>query len=263
MTTTSDSATVPASDEAMSASLARVASAVTKAASGEISYSDLLKLIAPEPTTAVVPAEAPKPAVITTEQRVALAKLTEVFGVVAPDSRRTLTVPEIASLVDERVILDEIATLVETRKTDGIREAVANHLDLLIDQEAAEAAQEGREYALPPKDVRGHYVREGRAVAPDKPKAFSRETRSGGVAMDPDVLRLLADDPSLRERVAEVLAGTGTYDHDDYLAMTRSTRVWDEAKVMMHLRTHPHLVHVLKLAITSHPRQASIYMRKP
>lgn len=250
-------------DEVPESSLLSVVAAIQRAGKGEISYADLLKLVAPEPAAVAVRPEVPKPAVITDKQREALTRVRDVFGVVDPSTRRVLTVEEVGQLVDEREVLDEIDKMVTKRKADGIRQAVANHLDLVIDQEAAQAAQEGRGYELPSRDGKGHYVRAGEAVAPEKPKKFTREVRSGGVNLDPEMLRLLADDPRMVEEVARLLGPEQQYSHQDYLAMTRPVRMLDEAAVMSHLRKNPHLVHVLKLATVANSETAAICMREP
>lgn len=243
-------------DAAKSAAIAKVQEAVAKVSQGDISYADLLALIAPPPPVPKAPANPPSPAVITDAQRAALARLTEVFGVCVPTERRALSVPEIRSLIDERLVLDEIEGMVKKRKEDGIRPAVFNHFDTLIDEAAAE---KGEDYQLPPRDDKGYYITDEKLTVPDRETAFTRETRSGGVSLNPDTLRLLSSDPGLQAQLAE--AGV-TFTHDDYLAMTRPVRVLDEARVMIHLRKNPKLVAALQAATTTGPRTNSLQKRK-
>lgn len=239
--------------------LARVQAALAKVSTGAISYTDLIKLIAPPPTMPVPPAEAPEVPAITDEQRAALDRVLEVFGVVVPDERRALTVPEIGSLVQERMTLDRIENLAKKRK-EGIRTTVCNHLDVQIEEEARRAAEAGEPYEMPPRDEKGHYVADGKARAPGQPQQFSRETKSGGVSVDPEALRLLADEPNIHQSLLDAVGVDFT--HDDYLAMTSPRRVLDENKVMLHLRTKPQLIHAIAAATTAAPRTASLCLRK-
>ncbi len=242
-----------ADDAAKTQALAQVTTAIRKVNEGAISFADLLKLVAPPPPPEVAPAQpAPVPG-ITAEQRKALERVVEVFGKVVPTERRVLTVPEVGQLIEERMTLDAITDLAEKRK-EGIRTTVCNHLDLELEAEATKSGAE-----LPHRDDKGHYVANGKARNPDQPKQFSRETRGSSPTLDPEALRLLADDAGLQAKLAE--AGI-TFTHADYLAMTRPVRVVDEAQVMLHLRKNPHLVHAIKLATTSKPSTASVYLRK-
>lgn len=244
-------------DEAQA--LERVHTAIAKVTSGEtINFGDLLKLIAPEPVEPPPPAAPPAVPAITEAQRAALTKVVEVFGGVVPETRRTLTTPEVARLIEERLTLDEIENLAKKRK-EGIRTTVCNHLDVKVEEEAAEARAAGETVELPQRAADGHYIKAGKVGAPGQPQQFSRETRSGSVSVDPDLLRALADDPALQQALAD--AGV-TFTHDDYLAMTRPVRVIDEARVMLHLRQHPSLVHALKLATKTGQPSAAVSMRK-
>lgn len=256
MTTTAPTPTVEEADAA--AALERVQQAIAKVASDSINFTDLLRLVAPTPVLPPPPAQAPPLPVITDEQRRALARVIEVFGVVVPDTRRTLAVPEVSALIEERLVLDEISELAEKRK-DGIRTAVCNHLDCKIEEEAETLRAAGETAELPPRDGKGHYVKPGKVGAPGQPKQFSREVRSGAVSVDVDLLRALADDPALQEGLAE--AGVD-FTHEDYLAMTRPVRVLDEAKVMIALRSNPSLVHAIRLATKAAPATAAVSMRK-
>lgn len=256
-TTTADPTETEA--EAPSNELARVQAAIAKVSQGTISFTELLKLVAPPPTLPTPPAAPPEVPAITAAQREALDRVMDVFGVVVPDERRALTVPEIASLVQERMVLDSIATLATKRK-DGIRTTVCNHLDVQIEEEARRAAEAGEPYEMPPRDEKGHYVRDGEARAPGEPQKFSRETKSGGIEVSAEKLKLLADDPNVHQALLDAVSVDFT--HDDYLAMTRPVRVLDEAKVMIHLRDNPGLIHAIAAATTANPRTASLCMRK-
>lgn len=239
--------------------LERVQAAIAKVnEGGVISLNDLLKLVAPPAPIPPPPADPPLPAVITAEQRDALDRLMEVFGVVVPETRRALTTPEVAALVKERVVLDSIEELATKRK-DGIRTAVCNHLDVGIEETARTAQEAGEDFEMPSRDEKGHYVAPGKLRAPGEAKQFSREVRSGTVNVDPELLRKLADDPTVRAGLAE--AGV-TFTHDDYLAMTTPKRVLDEAKVMILLRSRPELLHAIRLATKAGPKTAAVCMRK-
>ena len=132
------------------------------------SLSDILKVVAPEVATLDIPATVPLPAVISTRARQALDRLPEVFGQCVPTERRTLEPVEVTALVEEKITLDELKKMAESRM-ESIRTTVFNHLDIEVgdDEEV-------------PRDVRGHYVRAGEVRgAPGTEKRFTREVRGG------------------------------------------------------------------------------------
>jgi hypothetical protein len=97
---------------------------------------DLLALLA---EAGLIPQEAaPEPVAvkvspISDEHRAALAKIVEIYGVVAPVKPRKLTQDELDALSEERRTIDAIVTLFGKRKDTSIREAVLNHMDKLAE----------------------------------------------------------------------------------------------------------------------------------
>src|SRR5665213_363466 len=205
-----------------------------KVAAGTIKLPDLWKALA-VPETVEVVAQAPLPAVITEKQAAALAHLPEVFGKVVPTEARLLTPGEVTNLMDERLTLDEIATLAEDRKKE-IRTTVLNHID----------QGDGNNEA--PRDKEGHILTATKIPAPEFGKVFSWELRSGGGSLNPNALLALVD--------------AGTIDRQTYLDMTTQVRVLDENKVMLQLKKHPELIDALGDAVTETSQTGSFYVRK-
>jgi hypothetical protein len=204
-----------------------------KVADGTIKLPDLWKALAvPEPSEVV--AQAPLPAVITDAQKAALAKLTQVFGKVVPDSVRALTDDEVSGLMDERLTLDEVEKLAKDRKA-VIRTTVLNHIDSETEEETE-------------RDKEGHVLRAAKVADPATGKAFSWEMRKHGGTLDPESLLALVED--------------GTIERSTYLAMTTQVRVVDENKVMLELKKHPELIDALGEAITKTGQTGALNLRE-
>jgi len=202
-----------------------------KVKDGTLDLAELYRLLA-APADAPKPvAKPPLPAVITDQQKEALAKLIEVFGKVVPTEARALTDEEISDLMEERTTLDQIDKLAEARKKE-IRTTVLNHLD-----------QDGDG----PRDKEGHILTAGRATSPSHGKAFSWEIGQRGGGLDPASLLALVED--------------GTIDRSVYLEMTTQVRVIDENKVMLALKKHPELIDALGDAVTKTSQVGSLYVR--
>lgn len=90
---------------------------------------------------------------ITQQHLDALARLPEIYGKVVPKSDRALNASELATIAEERQTIDLVLKLLEARKSDSIRETLANHLDHVYYR-----AHPGEE---PPTDKRGHVAVKG------------------------------------------------------------------------------------------------------
>jgi hypothetical protein len=135
------------------------------------------------PTAVVVPA-------LSEPQRTALARLPEVYGKVAPSRPRPLTQPELVALHEERRLLAVIGDLVEQRKSAGIREVVASHLDKVAERDGRARPEPEVEFVggephvvaeATPRDAAGHYLLDGEAPVPGTGEKFTRELRGGGL----------------------------------------------------------------------------------
>jgi hypothetical protein len=207
---------------------------------GSVSLAELLRALEPAPPPPTPPASPPLPIAISPEQRAALDKLTEVFGVVVPTERRMLTPEEIAQVIEERETMDELKDLAEKR-TASIRTIICNHLDV-------EAERDGKADASTPRDAKGHYILTGSVRVPQAERQFKRELR--------------ATSPTLDERALLLLAEHGEITHEDYLSMTTQTRVVDENKVMLALKRKPELLDAIAKATRPGSKTASLYLRK-
>lgn len=212
---------------------------------GSVSFDDVLKAIAPAVVppalTAAVPL--PKTAALSNAQQQALARLPQVFGQVVPTERRPLQPAEIAALIDEKEVLDEVKKLAESRTSEGIRTAIFNHLDIEIEKSLGEEP--------PLRDKNGHYVAPGECLGTSgSGKRFTREVRGGAPELSAEALKALADDED------------EDFTHDDYLAMTTAVRQVDENKVMLALKKNPNLIHAIRKATVRPAPTTALYLRK-
>lgn len=164
--------------------------------------------------------------VISDEERQALELLPRVFAkVTQPGSPVPLSVKETDLLLEERTALATVEKMVKARK-ESIRVLVQNAIDAAL-LEAGEADEET------PRDAHGWFLLKGEATGEHHGR-FVRTVRKGTVQIDLDRLREMADDPD-----CDLL------DHSDWLAMTRQTRVFDEAKAALALNQNPDLLRAL------------------
>lgn len=223
-----------------------IGQAIARINQDSISWEALKEMVT-QPAKALEPAKISPPAQITKSEREALERLPDVFGVVVPTEVRALEPKEIDQLLSERQVLKTIKEMAAKRIDDGIRTTVLNHNDTLFaegksDEELAEADRT--------KD--GHYVAPGKHPGEgENGKQFSVEPTKGKAQMDPNALKALSEDPEVE-----------WFTHEDYLAMTTQTRVFDEAKVMLLLKRKPELVRAVREAtIRSNPTVA-VWERK-
>lgn len=218
--------------------------AVEALRSGNINdFKDLLKQVA-RPHEQVTAAHTPPAELtLTEEQRRALERVDEVFGSVVPDTVRALEQAEVGRLLDERITLDIVKKMAASR-IDDIRDTILNHSDVVAEEAGEEA----------PVASNGHFARQARVSSGQGDKEFSVEVRSGSVSMNPDTLKAMADDPEV------------DFTHEDYLACTTQTRVFDEHKAMLHLKAkaaeRPGLVEALQNSTTEGAPSVAVYVRK-
>jgi hypothetical protein len=220
-----------------------------KLAKGEVvSFEKLLELLQPKTALEVHTPPPPPALLLTSEQRDALDRVAEVFGRVAPDTRRELEPVEIAALIEERMVLDEIKGMAEKRQAD-IRTIVYHHFDTAYEQDDIEGnIRRAAGRVEPERDKDGFYIHADEARVPGAPKVFKRETREYKPSLDAEILKAMDADGSL--------------DHEDFLAMTRQVRVVDENRFMDRLRTKPSLVKVISRAIRPGSRGTALFLRK-
>ena len=208
--------------------LEKVGTAVVAAIrSGAISWDELMDALAPEVPSADDAAVAPLTP-ITQDHRDAIATLESIYGSVAPESRRTLDTQELRDLHEERAVLKTVETMAKDRGNQ-IRTYILNHADILAEQDGLDktAARE--------KD--GHYATARRIPIDGTTSDWSVEPRDGSASLDVNILKALAESDEV-----------DGFTHDDYIAMTKQTRVFDETKAMKVLADRPELVEVIKRA---------------
>lgn len=224
-----------------------VTQAVERINAGSLTMSDLLKALSPHAVAEGTPhTPTPAPAVITDEERRALAKVVEVFGLVSPSEKRPLLPAEVDSLIEEKQTLDTVKKMAEKRLTDGIRTVLFNHFD------AQAEAEEGFDPEAVEHDKSGFLLLDGETSGTGKTgQKYTREVREGAPTLDPEALKRLADDPEVPE-----------FTHKDFLAMTRQVRVVDESNVMAVLKKKPNLVTAIARATKPGKKTVSLNLRK-
>lgn len=218
---------------------------IAKLNDGSMPLADVLKALvrATEPLApAIIPPVPPVPA-MTKEQQEAIERVKEVFGKVAPQTRRTLKPAEVTALVEEKVTLDALKKMAESRLED-MRATVFHHLDLEAETHITVTDEV-------PRDSRGFLALKGWAKGvPGTGKMLTREVREDAPQIDGDALKALADNPLYED-----------FTHDDYLAMTTATRVVDEDKFRLHLKTNPRIARVVTQALQKGKVIAAMYLR--
>lgn len=208
---------------------------------GALAFGDFLRSVARRQVATEQVIDLPKPVVLTPEARQGIDLLPSVIdGAVTPTERRLLTQDEVASLMAERIIIDNVTKVLEGRK-DAQRAAIFNHLDAELEQMGQADAE---------RDAKGHFTVKGEVSVPETGRKFTRELRNGSPSLDAESLLALVDDPSV------------AWTHDDYLACTTQVRVVDEAKVLLHLRKRPEAVAAIAQATKLGSTTASLYVRK-
>jgi hypothetical protein len=178
----------------------------------------------------------PKPVApikITDEHRAALTRIVEQYGLVAPETPRRLTLDEQVAIVEERETIDVILGLLAKRKDTSIREALANHLDRLAEEEAG-----GPEAARARHGVNkdGHYT-----VKQDVPVDGTTH-KIQGIVGEPK--------PSISNEALLSAYEKGDLTRAEYLSITReSLRVFDESKAREAIKKQPGLL--FKIAKTT------------
>lgn len=150
-----------------------------------------------------------------------------------PNVRRALTEPERESLLS---LLDEVKATEKLLKntTESLKAAWFNHFDSV-------AEKEGRADENTPRDRNGWYLLEDRenGTAADTDVIATREIRQGAVSLTAENLKALED--------------AGQLSHEDYLALTKQTRVVDEDHFLKALAQREHLIPVVAQAIEEKP----------
>lgn len=199
----------------------------------------------------------PKKVKFTDEIREALALLPSIFGKVTLDSRRAYTDQELSTVYGEDHVISTLEKALKARK-DAIREGVRHDMDVRA-EEAGVAVPKAVVDAngtviveATPRDKDGHYIlaspgKPERLDIPDTNKAYSREFKNGSLTISGSALEQAERD--------------GTVDREDYLAMTKTVRVWDEAKALAAITAVPERMAILRLISSRSGAGTSLFVR--
>jgi hypothetical protein len=200
------------------------------------------------PQKAEKPTKVALPARLTDADKEALTLLVQVYGGVCPATRDTLTPAELADIMKERRIIDQVAKAVENRK-EGIKTIVCNHFDVTFETE-------GVVDEMTPVNAEGHYLLMGTHQVPAEGTNYvwSWEVSKGG-------------DPKLNEdKLYELCHTEGSgLTHRDWLAMTylpEVSRKFDEAKAFDYIKSHPEVLEHLEGAMDVPNPRGALWPRK-
>jgi hypothetical protein len=184
-----------------------------------------------KPKRAVKPTKVAISAQLSEKDKETFALLLNLYGGVNPQDRTKLTDAQLATIMEERKVLDQVASLVKNR-TEGVRTTVLNHFD--IGFEESEQVDENT-----PLDKDGHYLLEGthQVPAPGTHWVFSWEVSQ-------------ADPVVNTQKVYDLCHAEGSrFTHKDWLAMSYQppvNRLFSEEKAMSYLNAHPELLAVIQ-----------------
>lgn len=209
---------------------------------------------------AVTEAEWPKQVTMTEAAKDAIEDLPRVFNRVVPDGPKVFTDDEMVALYEERETLRQAMEPLSGRD-EVIKEMVRHHMDLvaLEDNRAVprDVVVNGNLVAqATPRDEKGHFILASkgnpeRASIPGTGQAWSREYRQGAVSYANASSDLLA------------LYEAGDITREQYLAMTREIRAFDETKVMEAVRKDPETyLPILKKVAVRTSDGTSMFVRK-
>lgn len=191
----------------------------------------LVEAFTPESTSADE-RQAPAAPTLTDQHLEAMIALPAIFGKVTPSQPRLLTEEEQVEVIKEREIIDTLLSVLKERKDNSLRETLANHLDLL-------AEEEGLVDEDTPKDKKGHYYIPMEAPVPGTGKKIQKIV--SGPAPKVDSAKLLD------------LYEAGEITREEYLSLTKVpevARVFDPVKARKAIRKNPALLGVLAQATT-------------
>lgn len=215
-------------------------------------------------TTEVPFPEVPKPVELTPEVKDALNRLGDVFAVVQPETRRTLTDDEKKAVHAEREVLKVIADLISQRD-ESLKTIIRHHMDVDAEERGVavpKAVVHGGHVVVEAtdRDASGHYIlcapqNPERCPIPGENLEWSREYRAGRVSTNTDPGTLLD------------LLESGEIDRQTYLAMTREVRVFDERKALENAANKPEvregILKAIKAITTVGKPSVSLFVRKP
>lgn len=196
------------------------------------------------PDAKAITPKAPAKTNMTPDLQAAVAVLPSVLGRVQPDRLRELSEVEVQDLHAEREALAEIVKTLATREK-AIGQIIRGHMSMVAAR-TGEATNESEvdNDGFPIVGTKGD---PHRFNIPGTSKAWSLERVEGTVGIDVDVLEDLVVD--------------GVVTRKEYLAMTKTVRVFDETKTMNAIEKDPSLLGVLRRITTKGRARQSLYTR--
>jgi len=177
------------------------------------------------------PVKIPTKVTLSADQIKAVRKFARVVEAgVAPETRRMLADHEIAALVEERKMLDEIEKVIKARK-EAQRIAVFNHYDVELEERDAAAA------ASTEVTDDGWYITKTSVATPGSTEGFNRVVVEGSPSLTAENLKAVIDGETFTEA--------------DYEACVAKVDVIDELCTLLLMRSKPSVVGAIQKAITT------------
>lgn len=215
--------TLPASEDPKTLELVR--QGMEQVVKGKMDLSDLFQTVVAKEDPKVPDLKPPVPPKLTEAQKDALKRLPDVYGKTVVTAVRKLAPAQKAALVEEREVIDEVLGVLEKRKSESIREVLANHMDQILTDEEKEGARH---------DKKGHVALKHEDPVEGTGKKIQRSV-SGGK-------------PRLTIEHVEALHREGLVDRKTYLALTKKPdlpRVLDEEGLHKAIQKDPALFFLL------------------
>jgi hypothetical protein len=209
----------------------------------KLTLADLFQTVL-SPKTSVVSKSPPVPQKLSEDVLDAIARLPEVFGKTIVTVDRALTNKELATIVEERQVIDKVMSVLKTRKDDSIREVLANHMDAKIPEDQREGMR---------TDAKGHFAPwETQEVEVEGTDMKVQRYASGGK-------------PNLTIQAVEDLHEEGLIDRPTYLTITKKPdlpRVLDEDGLHKAIQKNPGLFFLLATKAEAAPPTTTIKVQK-
>lgn len=187
-----------------------------------------------------------------TEQHIeALKRLPEIYGKVVPKTDRALNASELATIAEERQTIDLVLKLLEARKSDSIRETLANHLDHVYFK-----AHPGEE---PPTDKHGHVAVKGapenEALVKGGRWKVARTVSGGKKVLTLSEVEMLKAEGKISDEVYERITR-------EIIPPTTPVRVLDEEGLVAAMKSDPGLAYTLAQAARTSDTTTSITIKE-
>jgi hypothetical protein len=200
----------------------------------------------------------PKHVELTDEVKRALKRLPDMFNSVEPETRRSLAQTELDLLTLEQSVISMIGAALLARQ-EAIKETIRHHMDVAAEEKGLAVAADKTDPATgtvivpaTPRDQNGHYLLAG----PKDP----HQVQAGPVLWSQEYS---APTPKANDGALQTAFRDGSVTREEYLAVSRETRVLDQEKTRAYIRKNPErgLAILRRVTVGGKPK-SSLYIRE-